>query len=56
MDNKDKLIDNMSLNDYFKAHPEEEHEFIDEMARLHYHDEPVEIPEEWPTHEWLEYA
>ena len=41
---------------YLEAYAAEENEIVDELARLHAHDEPVEIPEPWPTHEWLEYA
>ena len=43
----------MDLEKYFKEHPEEEEEFIREMERLYFHEDPVEIPEEWPLHEWL---
>lgn len=44
------------LEEYFKEHPEEEEEFIEEMARLHYNDEIIDYPEYWVTNEWLEYA
>jgi len=45
--------------DYFDEHPEEEEEFIEEMIRLHAHDEPIELPEDFilrTAQEWLEYA
>ena len=35
------------LAKYFEEHPEEEDEFIDEIARLHENDEPVDYPEDW---------
>ena len=54
--NEKEFVEVLTLDEYFKEHPEEEDEFIDEMARLRAHDGPVEMPEEWPTHEWLEYA
>jgi hypothetical protein len=51
--NKQELIDGLTLDEYFKAHPDEEQEFIDEMARLHdFSDEVLD----YPDHEWLEYA
>ena len=40
------------LEEYFLNHPDEEEEFIEEMARLRANDEPVEIPEDWS----LDYA
>lgn len=40
------------LEKYFEEHPEEEAEFIDEMARL-MEEEFVEYPEEWPLPDWL---
>jgi len=46
----------LSAEEYFMEHPDEEDEFIDEMARLQAHDEPVEMPEEWPLNEWLKFA
>jgi len=45
--------------DYFEEHPEEEDEFIDEMARLAAENEVVDYPEDWPMlsrEEWLKYA
>lgn len=45
-----------SLEEYFKAHPDEEAEFLDEMASRVYDNEPVDFPEEWPLPEWLKYA
>lgn len=51
-----QLENELNLNDYFKTHPEEEIEFIEEMARLHAHDDPIEMPEEWPLNEWLKFA
>jgi len=53
MDEK-KLIDNLTLEEYFKAHPDEENEFIDEMARLHANDEIIDYPDDFES--WLEYA
>ena len=54
--NEKKVVENLTLDDYFKLHPEEETEFIEELARLHAHDEPVELPEPWPLNEWLKFA
>lgn len=36
-----------SLEEYFADHPDEEEEFIEEMARLSYVDEILELPEDW---------
>ena len=38
--------------DYFMEYPEEEDEFIAEIARLE-EEKFVEYPEEWPLNEWL---
>ena len=35
------------LEEYFKEHPEEEEEFLEEIIRLHANDEPVDYPEDW---------
>ena len=35
------------LDEYFAEHPEEEEEFIEEMARLHCNDELIDYPENW---------
>lgn len=40
------------LEEYFAEHPDEEAEFIEEMARLE-EEKFVEYPEEWPLAEWL---
>ena len=42
--------------EYFKEHPEDEDEFIEEMARLDAEKGELEFPEEWPLNEWLKYA
>lgn len=35
-----------TLEDYFKDHPDEENEFVDELARLE-EERFVEYPEDW---------
>lgn len=42
-------MDYDELEKYFKEHPEEEQEFIDEMERLHFNDEPID----YPDHQWI---
>ena len=37
----------VSEDEYAEAYEDEVNEFIDEMARLHEHDEPVDYPEDW---------
>lgn len=37
----------IDLDEYFAEHPDEENEFIDEMARLSNVDEVLEYPEDW---------
>ena len=39
----DELI--VNIEDYFKEHPDEEEEFIEEMARLY--SETIDYPEDW---------
>lgn len=39
-------------DEYEDAYTDEVNEIVDEMARLHSHDEPVD----YPDHHWLEYA
>ena len=41
----DELI--VNIEDYFKEHPEEEDEFIEEMTRLSSYNEPIDYPEDW---------
>ena len=36
-----------SLEEYFKKHPDEENEFVEEMARLYYLNDPIDYPEDW---------
>ena len=45
-----------TIEDYFNEHPEEEEEFIEEMARLHFYDEPIDYPEDWILRGEAEYA
>lgn len=33
--------------EYHEAYTDEENEFVDEMARLHYFDEMIDYPEDW---------
>ena len=40
-------IDGMTLEDYFELHPDEEAEFIDEMAERSYINEIIDYPEDW---------
>lgn len=42
-----------SIEEYFKDHPDEEAEYIEEIARLEAEKEPVDYPEDWP---WVKYA
>ena len=49
-------MSDMDLEEYFEEHPDEEDEFIDELARLEEEKGPVDYPEDWPEYEWLEYA
>ena len=42
-----------TLEEYFAKHPEEEDEFIDEMARLLVRDETIDYPEYWITSDWF---
>lgn len=39
--------DVLDLEAYFKEHPDEEEEFIEEIARLHMNDETIDYPEDW---------
>jgi len=41
-----------TIADYKEAYDNEVNEIVDEMARLHYNDEPID----YPDHEWLVYA
>lgn len=41
-----------SLEDYFADHPDEEEEFIEEMARLDAEKELVDYPEDWPMYKY----
>ncbi len=36
-----------SVTDYENAYRDEENEIFDELARLHYNDEPIDYPEDW---------
>lgn len=36
-----------STEDYFKAHPEEEDSYYDDMAELAHYDEMIDCPEDW---------
>lgn len=38
------------LEEYFKEHPEEEEEFLEEIIRLHANDEPIDYPEDWSVY------
>lgn len=49
-------MDEFDRDEYFKEHPDEEEEFIEEMERLHNLSGPVDYPEYWVTQEWLEHA
>ena len=42
-----------TLEEYFADHPEEEQEFIDEMARLQWNDEVLDFPEDWDFSDWI---
>lgn len=49
---EDKLIDALTLEQYFKKHPDEEREFLEEMERLRFHNEQLDFPD----HEFIEGA
>lgn len=36
------------LEDFFKDHPDDEDEFLDELARLENEKGPIDYPEDWP--------
>lgn len=40
------MDDYETLEEYFADHPEEEEEFIEELARLQ-NTEPIDYPEDW---------
>ena len=42
-----------TLEEYFADHPEEEAEFIEEMARLQNNDEVIDFPEDWDVSDWI---
>ena len=53
------MDDRKAPEEYFKEHPEDEDEFIEEMARLDAEKGEVDFPEDWPMlsyAEWLKYA
>jgi len=43
----DEIFEVEDLDEYFAEHPDEEDEFIEEMARLHANDELIDYPDDY---------
>ena len=39
-----------NLDDYFADHPEEYDDYVDDMAELYGHEDPVDYPEDWQVY------
>lgn len=48
-----EVIDALTLEEYFKEHPEEEQEFFEEMERLRMENDPIY---DYPDHEFQQGA
>lgn len=48
----EEIVDAVTLEKYFKEHPEEEQEFLEEMERLYWLNEQLD----YPDHEFMKGA